>query len=69
MPVKLYVKDGKISNSTTMGNKLERLVEAGIVGGTNDFGLDFVEKTDYILENHSKRGSSTLKKDGFGTYI
>ena len=40
-----------------------------IIDETNGFGLDFVEKTEWILEHHPRRGSSTLKQDGFGTCI
>ena len=43
--MKVYVKDGKISNQTTMEKGLERFGEAWIVDETNGFGLDFVEKT------------------------
>ena len=46
MPVKLFVKDGKISSQTTMRKRLERFGEVRIVDGTNGFGLDIVEKTE-----------------------
>ena len=46
MPVKVCIKDGKISNSSTMGKRLERFGEVRIVDETNDFGLDFVKKTE-----------------------
>ena len=48
-----------------MGKRLERFGEVRIVDDTNGFGLDLVEK----LRHHPRRGSSTLKKDGFGTCI
>ena len=51
-----------------MGKRLERFVKVGIVVETNGFGLDFVKKTECVLEHHSRCGSSTLKKDGFGIY-
>ena len=47
-----------------MGKRLERFGEVRIVDETNGFGLDFE-----ILEQHPRRWSSTLKKDGFGTCI
>ena len=46
MSVKVSVKDGKISNKTTMGKRLERFGEVRIIDETNGFGLDFVEKTE-----------------------
>ena len=46
MSVKVSVKDGKISNQKTMGIRLERFGEVGIVDKTNDFGLGFIEKTE-----------------------
>ena len=52
-----------------MGKRLERFGEVRIIDETNGFGLDFVEKTEWILEHHPRRGSSTLKKDEFGTCI
>ena len=61
--MKVSVKDGKISNETTMGKRLERFGEVRIIDETNGFGLDFVKKTE------SRCGSSTPKKDGFGTCI
>ena len=51
MSVKLSVKDGKISNETTMGKRLERFGEARMVDETNGFGLDFVKKTESIIDN------------------
>ena len=36
----------KFSNETTLGERLERFGEVRIVGETNGFGLDFVEKTE-----------------------
>ena len=44
--LKVYVKDGKISNETTMGKMLERFGEVRIIDEMNGFGLDFVEKTE-----------------------
>ena len=52
-----------------MGRRLERFDEVRIVDETNGFGLDFVKKTETILKYHPRGGSSTLKKDGFGTCI
>ena len=52
-----------------MVKRLERFGEARIIDETKCFGLDFVEKTERILEHRPRRGSSTLKKDGFGTCI
>ena len=49
----------------TMGMRLERFDEVRIIDETNGFGLDFVEK----IEHHPRRGSSALKKDGFGTCV
>ena len=46
MPVKVSIKDGKISNYTMMGKRLERFGEVRTVDETNGFGLDFVEKTE-----------------------
>ena len=37
MPVKLSVKDGQISNLTTMGKRLERFGEVGIVDQSYGF--------------------------------
>ena len=45
MPVKISVKDGKISNKATMGKRLERFYEVMVVDETNSFGLNFVKKT------------------------
>ena len=54
----------------TMGKMLERFGKARIIDETNGFGLNFIEKTESrFLEHHPRRGSSTLKKDGFGTFI
>ena len=66
MSVKLSVKDVEISNQSTLGMRLERFGEVRIVDETNGCGLDFVL---WILEHHPRRGSSTLKKNGFGTCI
>ena len=44
--MKVSVEDGKISNSTTMGKRLERFGEVRIVDETIGFGLDFVEKIE-----------------------
>ena len=44
--MRVSVKDGKISNQTTMGKRLERFGEVRIIDETNGFGLDFVEKTE-----------------------
>ena len=44
--MKVFIKDGKISNQSTMGKRLERFGEVGIIGETNGFGLDFFEKTE-----------------------
>ena len=53
-----------------MGKRLERFGEARIIDETNGFGLDFVEKTESgFWSTTPRRGSSTLKKDGFGTCI
>ena len=52
-----------------MERSLERFGEARTVDETNGFGMNFVKKTEWILERQSRRGSSTLKKDGFGTFI
>ena len=41
--MKVSVKDGKISNKTTMGKRLERFGEVRIIDETNGFGQDFVE--------------------------
>ena len=46
MSVKVSVIDGKISNLTMMGKRLERFGEVIIIDETNGFGLDFVEKTE-----------------------
>ena len=46
MSVKVSIKDGKISNQTMMGKRLERFGEVRVVDETNGFGLDFVEKTE-----------------------
>ena len=40
-----------------MGKRLDRLGEAWVVDETNDFGLDFVEKTEGVLECHPRRGA------------
>ena len=45
MSVKVSVKDGKISNSRTMGKRLERFGEVRIIDETNGFRLHFVKKT------------------------
>ena len=51
-----------------MGKGLERFGEIGTVDETNGFGLSFVEKTESgFCTGNRRRGSSTLKKDGFGT--
>ena len=42
-----------------MGKRLERFGEVRIIDETNGFGLDVVEKTEWILEHHPRRGSST----------
>ena len=46
MLVKVSIKDGKISNQTTMGKRLERIGEVRIVNETNYFEPDFVKKTE-----------------------
>ena len=46
MPVKVFIKDGKISNQSMRGKRLERFGEVRIVDETNGFGLDFFEKTE-----------------------
>ena len=46
MPVKVSVKDGKISNLTMMGRRLERFGEVRIVDEMNGFGLDFAKETE-----------------------
>ena len=63
MPVKPSVKDENISNQMTMG----KFGEVGI-DGMNGLDWKFVKKTE-ILEYHPRRGSSTPKKDGFGSDI
>ena len=45
-PVKVFVRDGTISNQSTMGKRLEQFGEVRIVDETNGFGLDFVKKTE-----------------------
>ena len=40
MPVKVSVKDGKISNQPRIEKRLERFSEPNIVGEANDFGMD-----------------------------
>ena len=57
-----------------MGKRLERFGEVRIIDETNGFGLDifkedFVEKTESGFLSTTRRGSSTLKKEGFGTCI
>ena len=53
-----------------MKKRLERFGEVRIIDETNCFGLDFVMKTESgFLNTTPRRGSSTLKKDGFGTTI
>ena len=52
-----------------MGKRLERFVEVRIIDEANGFGLDFVEKTESRFWSTTPDGSSTLKKDGFGTCI
>ena len=52
-----------------MGKRLERFGEVRIIDETNGIGLDFVEKTESRFWSTTRRGSSTLKKDGFGTCI
>ena len=67
--MKVSIKDGKISNQTMIVKRLGRF-EVRIVDESNGFKMDFVKKKGgWILECHSRRGSSTLKKDGFGTCI
>ena len=44
--MKVSVKDGKISNKTKMGKRLERFGEVRIIDETNGLGLDFVKKTE-----------------------
>ena len=46
MSVKVFVIDGKISNETTMGKRLEQFGEVRIIDETNGFGLDFVKRTE-----------------------
>ena len=69
MPVKVSVKNGKISNQMTMEKRLDGLGEVRIVDETNGFGLNFVKKKELNLKHHPRRGSSALKKDRFGTCI
>ena len=63
MSVKVSVIDGKISNQTTMGKRLEQYGEVRIIDETNGFGLDIVEKTESRfwsttpdVEQYSKEG-------------
>ena len=44
--MKVFIKDGKISNQSTMGKRLERFGEIRIIDETNGFGLDFAEQTE-----------------------
>ena len=44
--MKVSIKDGKISNSSTMGKWLEIFGEVRIVDETNGFGLDLIKKTE-----------------------
>ena len=53
MSVKVSIKDGKMSNYATMGKRLERFSEVGIVDETNAFGLDFVIFLFQSLSNFS----------------
>ena len=46
MPAKVYLKDGKICNQTSMRKGLKIFDEVGIVDETKDLGLRFVEKTE-----------------------
>ena len=42
--MKVSVRDGKISDETTMGKRLERFGGVRIVGETNGFGLDILSR-------------------------
>ena len=44
--MKVSLEDGKVSNSTTMGKRLERFGEVGTVDEPNGFRLDFAEKAE-----------------------
>ena len=68
MPVRASVEGGKICNQTMVREMLQIFGTAGIVDETGGFGLDF-EKTELLLECHSIRGTSVLKKDGFETCL
>lgn len=50
-----------------MGKRFERFGEVGIADETNSFGLDYVEKKELVRGQLPKKGSSNLKKVGFGT--
>ena len=53
----------------TMGKRLESSCEVRIVDETNGYGWILSRRQRVELEPHPRRGSSTLKKDGFGTCI
>ena len=52
-----------------MGKRLERFGDVRIVDETNGFGLDFSRRQRVDIGAPPRRGSSALKKDGFGTCI
>ena len=54
MPMKVSIKDGKISNKQR-SERLERFGKVRIVDETNGFGLDFVKKTEnYVSDTFSE---------------
>ena len=63
MSMKISVENGKISNQTTIGERLERNGEVRIVDETDCFILDFIEKmerrfrsTTPDMEQYSREG-------------
>ena len=64
--MKVSANDGKTSNQTTMGKRLERFGEVEIVDETNGFELEFMGKRKWILEHHPRRGSDALRSMDLG---
>lgn len=55
----------KICSKTMVKRALESFgVE--VIDGTNSLGLDFVKKTELIVEYRPRHGGSTLETDAFG---
>ena len=62
MSMKISVENGKISNQTTMGERLVRLGEGWILDETDCFGMDFIEKMERRFRSTAPDMGAVLKR-------